>query len=784
MRRKSRSTKNWVACAFLNSLALTALGASAAWAEQPVPLTTLSAIHKLSNAEASHKLPVAFEATVTYFRGYERTLFVQDGDAAIYVQATTRMELLPGDRISIRGVTKESFRPIVVSNDLVLLHHGSVPKPVPADFSSLIQAKLDCRYVTLRGIVRSATLALATGRQVTQLELEMRGGYSGITVDKGALAQLSDLIDAEVEVTGAEAGRFDGKMQQTGVLLHVSSFDDLHVLHKASVDPWSLPLTPMDQILNAYDVDEHTRRVRIEGNITYFEAGRMAVLQDGNRSLRVLTPTIDALRVGDRAEATGIPFVDNGFLTLKLADLRTTGEVSPVTPQLVTWDELATGKHAFDLVTINGDVVTQVREHAQDVYIIAVDGHLFSATVRHPSRIGWGILTPPPPMPMIPSGSRVKVTGVAIHDDADPFNGPMAFGILLRSSSDVVVIASPSWLNVRNLILIVSLLLILVALVGMWVWMLRRKVDQQTTQLAAQKEAEANLERQRSRILEDINGTRPLDEILQQIVELVSFRLNGAPCGCEVGDALKIGSMPSEPGSLEPGKIDPGSIEIVRQEILSRSGPLHGLLFAAVDRDSPSSTRAAEVLSMGTWLATLAIETRGLYSDLVHRSEFDLLTDIYNRFSLERRLGTLIEESRQKSALVGMIYIDLDDFKQVNDRFGHRVGDLYLQEAAKRMKQQLRPTDMLARIGGDEFAVLLPNVRSHSDVQEVALRLERCFLGEFELGGHTLQGSASLGTALYPEDGATKDSLFSAADAAMYVNKKIKKEISPSVGRR
>jgi diguanylate cyclase (GGDEF)-like protein len=727
----------------------------------------------LSNAEASKAVPVAFEATVTYFRSYEKTLFVQDGDTAIYVLATTKLKLQPGDRILIHGVTRDSFRPIIVSDDLILLHHGPLPKPVAADFGALVQAKFDCRYVLLRGFVRSATLAWSSGHQVTQLELAMHGGYAGVTVDEGVLAQLSDLLDSEVEVAGAVSGSFDGKMQQTGVLLH-TSIDDVHVLSKPLVDAWSLPPTPMDQVLKTYDVEDHTRRVRVEGSITYFEPARMAVLQDGSRSIRVLTPTIDPLHVGDRAEAIGIPFVDNGFLTLKLADLRATGEESPVSPLTVGWDELASGKHAFDLVSIEGSVVTQVREHSQDIYIIASQGHLFSASVHHPLRNGWGLVTPPPPMPEIPAGSQVRVTGVTIQDDANPFNGPMAFVILLRSSSDVVVIANPSWLNVRNLTLIASLLLILMVAAGARGWMLKRMVRQQTAELAAQKEAEAILERRRSRILEDINGTRPLGEILQQITELVSFRLDGAQCWCEVGEGLRLGSIP-------PDQTD---LSIIRQEILSRSGPLHGILFAAVDRIAYSSANASEALSMGAWLATLAIETRGLYGDLVHRSEFDLLTDIYNRFSLERRLGVLIEEARQKSGSFGMIYIDLDDFKQVNDRFGHRVGDLYLQESALRMKRQLRPTDMLARIGGDEFAALLPNVRTHAEVLEVATRLERCFQGEFKLGGHNLQGSASVGAALYPDDGETKDCLFSAADASMYVSKKIKKENSQSVGRR
>ena len=84
---------------------------------------------------------------------------------------------------------------------------------------------------------------------------------------------------------------------------------------------------------------------------------------------------------------------------------------------------------------------------------------------------------------------------------------------------------------------------------------------------------------------------------------------------------------------------------------------------------------------------------------------------------------------------------------------------------------------MLARLGGDEFAVLLPQVRSRAKVEEIAHRLERCFDEPFACGEHNLLGSASIGIALYPEDGATKDDLLNTADAAMYTIKNTKHEI-------
>ena len=122
-----------------------------------------------------------------------------------------------------------------------------------------------------------------------------------------------------------------------------------------------------------------------------------------------------------------------------------------------------------------------------------------------------------------------------------------------------------------------------------------------------------------------------------------------------------------------------------------------------------------------------------------------------------------------------MLFLDLDRFKQVNDQYGHQVGDLYLQAVAQRMKRQLRPGDMLARLGGDEFAVVAPAVRSRTEVEEIALRIERCYDKPFTAEGHQFYGSASVGIAFYPEDATNRDGLLSTADAAMYAAKQARK---------
>ncbi|MGA7342251.1 MAG: GGDEF domain-containing protein [Terracidiphilus sp.] len=747
---------------------------SIAWAAKPATLTSLHAVDSLSNAEASQAIPVAFEATVTYFRWYEKTLFVQDGNDAIYVAATPNARLIPGDRVLVRGTTHESFRPYVQASSITVLRHPGLPQPLPATFDELIRAQDDCRLVTIHAVVLAADLTLSSEVGSTRLQLLADGGNIDAVVDSDDEGALDGLLDAEVEVTGAVSGKFDGKMQETGILLHVSSLSDVKILHRASASIWSLPVTSMDRILSGYHVKNLTQRVRVRGTVTYYQPGSAVVLQNGPRSLWITTQTRVPLRIGDQADATGLPDVLNGFLTLTHSEIRNNHLQAPVTPQSVTWRQLTLSHNIFDLVSIEGQVVMEAREAAQDEYVLVSDGQRFSAVFQHPAGTSLTALRLPA-MKQIPLGSRVRVTGVCVLEDSNPFDAQVPFNILLRSFDDIIVVSPPSMLSIRNLLLVVGLLFAVMLALGAKSWALDRKIRRQTAVMAARVEAEAALERRRSVVLEDINGSRPLAEIIEGITELVSFKLEGAPCWCQIIDGAQLGDCPPEAYSLR----------IVNAEIPARTGPALGTIFVGFDPLKQSTAGEADILSVGTRLATLAIETRRLYSDLQHRSEFDLLTEIHNRFSLNRSMETQIEEARRRAGIFGLIYVDLDKFKEVNDLYGHLVGDLYLREAALRMKRQLRPHDLLARLGGDEFAVLVPMVHGRAEVEEIAQRLERSFDEPYTLDGYVLRGSASVGIALYPEDGTNKDDLLSAADAAMYVAKQTRQQADeiPSLHR-
>lgn len=747
-------------------MALAIAAAGGGFAASQTPISSLAALHALSNRQAIQRLPVRFEATVTYYRDYDTDLFVQDGDLAIYVAATAGLHLVPGDRVLITGKTQDSFRPIVVASSVSRIGHGPLPQPVAASAAELFSAQRDCRLATIHGIIRSAEMKwTGAGKRNLYLQVLIDGGYIDVAISTEDDSARNGLLDAEAEITGVVTSEFDQKMQQSGARLDVQSMSGVRILKPAASSPALLPTTPIEDVLSGYHIRDFSQRLQVKGTITYYQPGASVVLQNGSQSIWILTQTEIPLRVGDLAYASGIPDTRHGYLSLDHGEIRDSGLAAPIVPAPVNWNEIGFGEHAFNLVSEEGQLLSEVREAAQDEFVLASNGRIFSAIYRHPRGMDAQQL---PPLKQVTAGSRIRVTGVSMFYSSDPFNGPVESALLIRGFDDITVLASPSWFSRRNLVIIIAALAIVVLFASGRGWQLERRMSRDSAAAAARTGREAEIERQRSRILEKINGTGPLNEILELVTAYGSYCLRGAPCWCELRDGTRLGQLPPNMNGLVP----------LRQELHAAPDVAAGFIAVTLLPGSKPGSTETEILSKAANLASLAIATRRLYADLVHRTEFDMLTDAHNRFFFEKELDQRIQIAEATGETFGILYFDLDDFKQINDSHGHRIGDVYLQQFAHRIRGQLRGHDKLARIGGDEFAVLVPLVHGHRHLEEVAVRLESSLLQPLVIDGRSFQASASFGIALYPDDGKTRDALLDTADRMMYAAKSGKRSAS------
>jgi diguanylate cyclase (GGDEF)-like protein len=153
---------------------------------------------------------------------------------------------------------------------------------------------------------------------------------------------------------------------------------------------------------------------------------------------------------------------------------------------------------------------------------------------------------------------------------------------------------------------------------------------------------------------------------------------------------------------------------------------------------------------------------------ITHLANHDQLTGLPNRRLLFELVQKTFDIAARNGTKVGVIYLDLDDFKPINDRLGHLAGDRALVAVADRLRSLLRAADTVARVGGDEFIAVLSNVRDRCDIELAAEKiLEECNQ-PFSIEGVECRVGSSMGIAVFPEDGATLEEIVSAADSAMY----------------
>lgn len=204
----------------------------------------------------------------------------------------------------------------------------------------------------------------------------------------------------------------------------------------------------------------------------------------------------------------------------------------------------------------------------------------------------------------------------------------------------------------------------------------------------------------------------------------------------------------------------------------SHKGTIGALVIKSYPGGVHYSEKDQELLQFVSTQIATAIERQQMQARLQHMAQYDLLTGLPNRGLLYDRLKTALSTARREQGRLSVLYIDLDKFKRVNDTLGHSVGDLLLQEVAKRLTRCVRESDTVARLGGDEFVVLLQHIKQPGQITLVMEKIHTALSYPFAIDGHALNIVPSIGVAHYPEHGEREQQLLKHADKAMYLVKK------------
>lgn len=330
--------------------------------------------------------------------------------------------------------------------------------------------------------------------------------------------------------------------------------------------------------------------------------------------------------------------------------------------------------------------------------------------------------------------------------------------------------------------------------------------------ISSRKRAEVRRAEQ-NRVLEMIATSTPLAEVLSYMMRLLESQIPGVQCAAllrdEQAQTLRVGAAPSMSdfycdkinGSMigadagpsgrathfrQPVYVADGALdERFRAQmqccglqgfnacwafpILSHDGTALGALTLYVREAHEPSAQEAQAIAMATRISGIAIERNHAEQRIRHMANHDALTGLPNRTLLADRLNQVMLHAQRYRHGVTVIFIDLDNFKLINDSLGHRAGDDLLKTVADRMVQSVRRTDTVVRLGGDEFVIVLfDEEQGGNGIATSVEKIRDAVLQPVTLNGQPYQVTCSMGVASYPGDGDDVDTLLMNADAAMY----------------
>jgi diguanylate cyclase (GGDEF)-like protein/PAS domain S-box-containing protein len=276
-----------------------------------------------------------------------------------------------------------------------------------------------------------------------------------------------------------------------------------------------------------------------------------------------------------------------------------------------------------------------------------------------------------------------------------------------------------------------------------------------------------------NRILNMVATGAELPDILAEIAQFIETQFDQALCSIRIlGDDSMTLTGDAGPGLAERCKTPKARSS---WPILGKDAKMLGTLTICFREVVATSAEDQELLNICTRLAGIAIESRASEERIRFLAHYDGLTSLPNRFLFKEYLDQALRNSQRHASQFAVFFLDLDKFKEINDTYGHAAGDQVLREIAARLRAALRDTDKIARMGGDEFYVLIEDLKDGRHAASVAQKLLDAASRPVYIDQKECQLSVSIGIAIYPEDGTDGKALLKNADGAMYRAKELGK---------
>jgi diguanylate cyclase (GGDEF)-like protein/PAS domain S-box-containing protein len=730
-------------------------------------LHTVQELLHLSRSESGKEIPVELDAVVTYSDPEWGILFVQDQTGGTYVDVrgkTTKYP--PGERVRVEGVSSSGETgPFVAQPKVIALGPGLPTKPQPKSVAELDAGAGIGSWVVTEGVLHPcekiwsrACFRVFDGKKLVWL-----------IVPQPDSPAAQSLIGATVRVRAVCGNHLDAANTRVAAQLYANTLNDIEVETPPLPFLFSSSIVPV-QDLRAQDADERfARQIHVRGTVTWQSPG-LFTIQDNSGTLFVGTGKDVVVHTGNTVDAIGFP--SHGELGLELADsavraFAAQSSTAGIAPRKTTAAEVVKNSLDGSRVHLKAHLISQSTDATEVVYQLQDGDQRFKAVLLRSDASGAAVGLAP--------DSVLELTGVALLQGANHREGE-SFLLLIESPSDIVVQGGFGWLTLRRGLFILCGLAFCVIVPFAWGMILRRTVRKQTAVIRARLANELHLESKYRRLFE------------RNLAAVFFWRPDGAIVDCNMAFVKMLGLQSREDligRSYWDLEIDPDRRERLKnaleigESLSNRDACLRrddgDTVFLLVNITPVHSSRGLVYETTAIDVSQLKqnqVELQRAKDAAVHDSLYDLLTGLPNRRFLSNALSSLLVEAQREASKIALLYMDLSEFKLVNDSLGHPIGDALLAQVAARLRSWIRQGDLLARLGGDEFMVVMHNLHAREEAVQMAEDMLEAIANPFEVKGHVLAIGASIGISIFPDDAADAEELIQQADSAMYVAKR------------